>query len=269
MITAKVILASKPVDGGPILYTVECRYPRFIHSELLTHRNFSRNASSSRAIPVKRMLAQVWNDPAMPIHWGNNQPGMQAKSELTGFKRTLAEGLWRTAGKAACVVAWGMVKLNLHKQVANRILEPWQHISVIITATEWGNFFQLRDHPDAQPEMQALARAIRAAMSGATLVPAREGYWHLPYITEEDRNRPLRDLVRMSAARCARVSYLTHDGTVPVPEADFKLYDRLVGSHPMHASPIEHQACYRDDDTVSNLHGWSQYRKMVEYDISL
>ena len=269
MITAKVILASKPIDGGPILYTVECRYPRFIHSEIMTHRKLSRNASSSRAIPVKRMLAQVWSDPAMPVHWGSNQPGMQAKTELDGFKRTMAETLWRVAGKVACVFAWGMVKCNLHKQVANRILEPWQYISVIITSTEWENFFQLRDHPDAQPEIQALAKAIRAAMAAATPVPAREGYWHLPYIFEEDRNRPLRDLVRMSAARCARVSYLTHDGSCPVPEQDFKLYDRLVGSHPMHASPIEHQACYRDDNTVSNLVGWSQYRKMVEYDIPL
>src|SRR5690606_30080072 len=119
---------------------MQLRYPRFIHAEFMTHRAFSRNASSSRAIPVHKMLSQVWNDPATPIHWGASRPGMQAREELKGWKRKAAQAIWKLAGRAACVFAWGAMKLGLHKQVANRILEPWQYIHVVVTATDWDNF---------------------------------------------------------------------------------------------------------------------------------
>lgn len=286
-IKAKVIEHSVSMDNKELL-TYQLAYPRFIHSEFLTHRVFSRNASSSRAIPVKKMIAQVWNDPAMPVHWGKNQPGMQAHTELSGWRRTLTRAAWRTAAKVAAGFAWVMDKCGAHKQLVNRVLEPFQIIHVIVTATEWDNFFELRAHPDAQPEIRVLAEAMLEARKRS--IPAllsednkkSEG-WHLPYVTWAERmeyaDQP-RYLAKLSAARCARVSYLTHDGKQPDPEKDLALYERLVGSRPLHASPVEHQAfpdVFRaegdlDDGWMAqNLHGnfvgWVQYRKIVELEV--
>lgn len=256
--------------GGSRLTTLSLRYPRFIHAELMTHRVFSRNASSSRAIPVMKVLAQVWNDPAMPIHWGSNQPGMQASEQLTGWRLTLAKAAWRVAGKVACGFAYGMVKLNLHKQVANRILEPWQLISVVLTGTDWYNFFKLRDHEAAQPEFRKLTRMIKAVKQLSFPVlrgddPSNINNWHLPYVTADERaTMPIDDCTRISAARCARVSYLTHEGTAPVIKKDLELYQKLIVSKPAHASPVEHQG-YPTHATVQsgNFRGWIQFRKLL------
>lgn len=160
MFEAKIILDSIN-ESGDRLTTFQLRYPRFIHSELMTHRVFSRNAMSSRAVPVAKMIAQVRENPAKPIHWGMNKPGMQATEEVPVAS---AEHLWQKAANLAADVAEQMVKLNLHKQVANRILEPFQWMNTIVTATEWDNFFELRAHPDAQPEFQKLAVMMQNAM---------------------------------------------------------------------------------------------------------
>lgn len=288
MYEAKIIADSINPVGNRIT-TVQTRYWRAIHAELMTHRAFSRNASSSRAIPVSTMLKQVWNDPAGPLHWGVNQPGMQARTEMVGFRRALAGGLWRAAGKMACAFAWGLMKIGTHKQVANRLLEPFQCISVIITATDWDNFFLLRDHEDAQPEIQHLAKRIKLAMSGSYPVKLTAGEWHLPYIDAADReaaymarkkNRITRDepghaelnalLVKLSVARCARVSYLTHDGKAPSMRKDIELHDRLVVSRPIHASPAEHQAMAMPvSRRYRNLVGWAQYRIGLEEQLEM
>lgn len=270
MFQAKVIKSSIGVNGGPILTTLQLRYPRFIHAEFLTHRVFSRNASSSRAIPVKKMLAQVWNDPAGPIHWGKNQAGMQARETLAGWRLKVAKSLWNLAGKAMCAAVWGLDKIGLHKQVANRLLEPWQFISVIVTATEWDNFFALRDHPDAQPEIKALAVAMKMAMNECVPQTLAHGQWHLPYVaSSEECDFDTDTQLKISAARCARVSYLTHEGRTPSVKADKELHDKLVGGDPIHASPIEHQAKYVGKVVPkhlrSNLQGWVQYRKVFEH----
>jgi hypothetical protein len=232
----------------------------------MTHRVFSRNASSSRAIPVAKVLAQVWNDPAMPVYWGANQAGMQAAAELTGTKRKVAEILWKTSGKVACSIAWLMIKCNLHKQISNRILEPWQRIHVVVTATEWNNFFLLRDHPAAQPEIRELAQKIKKAMEDSYPVDIERGDWHLPYITQEERTKySSSDLLKMSTARCARVSYLTHEGKQTTLEDDIKLHHRLVGAEPRHSSPAEHQATPLPSNKFSkNFKGWYQYRAALE-----
>lgn len=267
-IEAKVVADSTYCLDGKWqrITTFQLRYPRFIHSEMMTHRVFSRNASSSRAIPVMKILAAIWNDPAMPIHWGANQSGMQAKTELSDFKQYIAEKLWRGAGKVACAFAWGMTKLGLHKQVANRITEPWQHISVIVTATEWANFFALRDHPDAQPEIRELAVQMKIAMEESEPRELAPWDWHLPYVSDQEMKAYPYDLLKkLSAARCARVSYLTHDGNVPNVDNDVKLHDRLVASEPIHASPVEHQATPSGDTAFhKNFRGWIQYREAVE-----
>ena len=269
MITAKIIEDSIS-EAGVRLTTMQLCYPRFIHAEFMTHRVFSRNASSSRAIPVQKMIDMVRNEPAMPIHWGANQPGMQAKAELEGKALENAKYQWALAANAAADIAQMMEKQGLHKQVANRILEPFQHIHVIVTATEWENFFALRAHPDAQPEIQELAVQMMAAMLKSKPAVLKIGELHLPYVTQNERNDALliRDdlLVKLSGARCARVSFLLHDGSLPSVTKDLELFERLVGSVPLHASPIEHQATPMNTPSAwsGNFRGWTQHRKLFE-----
>lgn len=276
MITAKVIADSISYTGIRIA-TLQLCYPRFVHSEFMTHRVFSRNASSSRAIPVAKMIRQVWSDPAIPVHWGQNQPGMQAHQQLTGWRLGVTKFCWRAAAKAAACIAWIMDKAGAHKQVANRILEPFQWIHVIVTATEWDNFFSLRGHVDADPTIQQLAFAMKDAMDDSRSVVLTHTQWHLPYITyQEQINNPTETLLKASAARCARVSYLTHEGKTPSLHQDLQLYARLIESAPMHASPVEHQAKPDTHFTVDsdprwsnpsmhgNFKGWIQHRKIVE-----
>lgn len=260
-ISAKVIeMSAHPSVNGKPLITLQLRYPRFIHAEFMTHRVFSRNASSSRAIPVAKMLEQVRTNPAMPIHWGKNQPGMQANEQFEGEALQAVKEQWMLAAKLAAGVAERMMDQGVHKQVVNRILEPFQFISVIVTATEWDNFFALRNHPDAQPEIHELAVVMKAAIDASVPRTMSFGQWHLPYVTNQERQFYAVDSLRkLSAARCARVSYLTHDGAEPTPEKDFELFDRLVGSVPLHASPIEHQATpdsYEDTGLMAGPLGW-------------
>lgn len=266
-ISATVVAGSSCFTGHKIT-TLVLVYPRFIHSELMTHRVFSRNAMSSRAVPVAKMIEQVRNNPAMPIHWGLNQPGMQAEKQLADA--TGAQTAWRIAAQRAADDAEGLAALGLHKQVVNRLLEPFQWMRTIVTATDWNNFFELRLHPDAQPEFQALARAMCDAMVEAQYTYRRpnegESSWHLPFVTDSERDLYTEKLLpKLSAARCARVSYLNHDNTEPSIEKDIALFDRLVGSTPLHASPIEHQAVPSGGYGRSrNFTGWIQFREMFE-----
>lgn len=268
-ITATVIADSISSHNKRIT-TLQLKYPRFIHSEFMTHRVFSRNAASSRASPVAKMIEQVQNDPAMPIYWGLNQPGMQASKEYDD--PASAKAAWRYAAQAACSQAQTLNLLGLHKQIVNRVLEPFQWMHTIVTATEWDNFFELRCHPDAQPEFQALANAMRTAMGEsvpverANSVQRVESSWHLPYVSDDERaNLHPHTLPKLSAARCARVSYLKHDGSTPVLLEDIALFERLVGGKPLHASPIEHQALAGNSICRSrNFLGWQQYRELFE-----
>ena len=252
--------------NGKRLVTMQLRYQRFIHAEFMTHRVFSRNASSSRAIPVAKMIEQVRNDPAMPVHWGKNQPGMQANEQLENLDLLHAKDAWFEAANKASTIAEYMTTIGLHKQVANRILEPFQFINVVVTATEWDNFFDLRTHKDAQPEFQVLAKEMKRVMEESTPIVRQVGEWHLPYVQAEERKMYPRDMqIQMSAARCARVSYLKHDNTKPNVEDDIALYHRLITSKPSHASPIEHQATpfSKADYASNNFWGWEQYRATI------
>lgn len=272
------ILADSISRFNKRITTFQLRYPRFFHAEFMTHRVFGRNASSSRAIPVKLILKQVWNNPAHPWHWGANQGGMQAKTEVWGIKRLLAMLAWKYAGRCACIFAWMLMKLGVHKQVSNRILEPWQFIHVVVTATEYANFYELRDHDDAQPEFHVLAYLMRQAQNNSKPELLEAGQWHLPYITKEERSvLDLEVQKRVSAARCCRVSYMKHDGTQATVCEDLKLCDRLVGARPLHASPFEHQATpdvfegrteqWKSPAMHGNLQGWNQYRKYIEVEM--
>ena len=241
-ISAKVIAYSRYKRKRII--TLELEYPRFIHGELMTHRVFSRNAASSRAIPVSAMLEQVRNNPAMPIHWGANQSGMQAENELSGPLAASARFLWKQAARLAAGVAEALAKLGLHKQVANRILEPFQIMKTVVTSTEWENFFWLRNHPDAQPEIKELARLALIAINQATAVELKAGDWHVPYFMNGQwlhnwNSVSLEDALAISSSCCAQVSYRKLDDTL---EKAKQVFARLVESEPVHASPFEHQA---------------------------
>lgn len=298
-ISAKII-ADSTSPNGVRLTTMLLRYPRFIHAEFMTHRVFSRNASSSRAIPVEKMIQAVIDDPAMPIHWGMNQKGMQAVHELSIGEQRVAQRRWLDGMASAVTTARQLNDLGLHKQIVNRVIEPWAHITVVVTATEWNNFLHLRDHEDAQPEIAELARQCRVELELNDPTPLAYGEWHLPFVTQGDvenvvnylqkgritRNMPslaerFEVLRKLSTARCARTSYLTHDKQNPLLEDDIALYERLVGSSPLHASPTEHQATpdemvdydergmelstptWGNPELHGNLSGWKQHRKML------
>lgn len=269
-ITAKVI-ADSIADGCPRITTLQLRYPRFIHSEFMTHRAFSRNASSSRAIPVERLIRDVIDDTAMPTYWGSNKSGMQAGEEIDGTDLAWAKQDWTQAMENAVDMARRMHRIGLHKQHVNRILEPFQHINVLCTSTGWDNFFALRDHPDAQPEIAELARVMRVAMGESEPRYLSDGEWHLPYINGDEKTAGgkldhIGYLRKISAARCASVSYKTVDGKPMTVDKALEIYDKLLGD-PLHASPFEHIAkpCPDNDKSKTrNFTGWAQYRAELE-----
>lgn len=253
------IVADSVSPEGKRITTFELEYPRFIHAEFMTHRLISRNAASSRAIPVEKMLQKISEEPAMPIHWGKNQAGMQAEEEnntkvtLGMFKKAGPEednwwekygyttspvNAWRQAAVMMSDVAHQFSEAGYHKQVANRLTEPFQTMKVVATATEWDNFFWLRRHKDAQPEIQELANCMWEVLQKSNPQQIKEGGWHLPYVNKED-NLPLEVALKVSASCCAQVSYRSLDTSV---EKAVKIYDALVSSKPVHASPFEHQA---------------------------
>lgn len=264
-IEAKVI-ADSAWDGVRIT-TLQLRYPRFIHAEFMTHRMFSRNASSSRAIPVSRLIRDVETDKVVPSFWGKNQPGMQAREELGGNAKANAVEAWNIARLNAVSCAEYLHSIGAHKQIVNRILEPFSHINVVVTATEWRNFFLLRNHPDAQPEMQELARAMLQAIEESE---PQDQWYHLPYSDDgEIQVKDYSDLrFPVSAARCARVSYLTHEGTRSTLEEDMKLYARLTHASPPHLSPLEHAALWKPNgrDFWANFRKWRSFRSYCEYE---
>jgi len=263
--SARVLLDSVS-PAGIRLTTMEVRYPRFIHSEVLTHRVFSRNSSSSRALPIRKMIDAVREEPAMPLWWGRNQPGMQAREQIGEEARALAEAEWRRALEDALAHAEKLAssEINLHKQLVNRILEPFAWIIVIVTATEWANFFTQRTHEDAQPEIKRIAELMLQAYRASEPRTLGLDEWHTPLIQpDEESSLPLEERLKISVARSARVSYLSHAGTRDVSK-DIELYEKLVGGGANgHWSPFEHVATPLASarDWSGNFRGWEQYRK--------
>lgn len=292
------VLADSRSPAGYRLTTLEATFPRFVLAEFNTHRVFSRNSASSRAIPIAKQLRRVLEEPFVPLEFGSNQPGMQAGPALTGEKGEAAEREWLRARDDAVRRVLGLVAdpdavsadddlletlqqveesirnrtqpaewLNVHKQVANRLLEPFMWHTVIVTATEWENFWNLRCHADAQPEIRLIAERMRAAMETSDPAELDWGEWHLPLVRPEDREEAsTEDLVKVSVGRCARVSYLTHAGQRDLG-ADIDLYDRLLASG--HMSPLEHPARplrpaeLKESEWSGNFRGWRSYRKDI------
>lgn len=287
-ISARVVAHSRSTQNNGEIVTMLLRYPKFIHGEFMTHRVFSRNASSSRAIPVERLIEDIERDPVVPMFWGKNQRGMQAGEEhnsefyLTDSSSPYTrEDAWRRACDNAMQVASSFMMAGYHKQVVNRLLEPFSHINVVVTSTKWANFEGLRCHADAEPHMRLLAERMREARLASSPVILKPGQWHTPFV--EIDNPDMVDpnewpmYIQQSVARCARTSYLTHDGKEPDPVADERLHDMLIRSTPMHASPAEHQATpdglliqprqrydrWDKPHLHGNFVGWCQYRKML------
>jgi len=271
--SAKIILDSLSPSGDR-LTTMEVTFHRFVLAEFNTHRVFSRNSASSRAIPVYRMMERADEDPAWPLVWAAEQKGMQGGEELTGDDLALAQDLFTRIHDNTLLLirqylAWvhqDSDNPQLHKSLINRLLEPFLWHTVIVSSTEWDNFFQQRCSPLAQPEIKAAAELMRAAYEASVPHQMNHGEWHTPYIDDQDSG--LRDQQRqfVSAARCARVSYLTHDG-VRDHAQDLELFHRLVSARPGHWSPLEHVATPADGGrwkAKGNFKGWAQLRHEFE-----
>jgi hypothetical protein len=290
-ITAKIIADSISPEHVRMT-TMEIEYPRFILAELNTHRMLSKNSASSRAIPVKTMHEHILSSPAEPVYWGKNQAGMQAKEELTGTDYTDAKFIWQRAMQDALHWSGGLAnRLQLHKQIANRITEPWMTMKTVISGTEWRNFWWLRCHADAQPEIHELAIKMRDEYIKSTPARLVPGEWHVPYVNtyrndrgglqyldSNDTNISTEAARIISASCCAQVSYRKNDDSFEKAE---KIFNQLIQSQPCHASPVEHQAtpmqrpdCFADLGTThldragqawsGNLKGWIQHRKLIQ-----
>ncbi len=288
MYAAKVILDSIS-EYGHRLITFEVTLPRIVLAELNTHRDFSRNSASSRAIPISKMIDRVCTDPFIPIWWGKNQKGMQASEELSDGAKVGAIAAWLRARDRAVETVTALQGFDVHKQIANRLLEPWMWQTVIISATEWENFFNQRRHKDAQPEIKRAADMMFDARSASVPVERQSTDWHMPYISNEDveivSEKRFADwtdtLIKVSVGRCARVSVLAHDGKRDLSE-DVKLHDKLFSAG--HRSPFEHVArpmTYKEknemdhsvrvrtrgpisDYRCGNFSGWVQLRKTID-----
>lgn len=256
-ITAKVICDSISEECDRIT-TLEIEYPRFIHGELMTHRALSKNSSSSRAIPINKMLEQIESNMAIPVYWGRNKSGMQAVEEISHFDQCKAVLHWEGAYNHIKERVLNLIDIGLHKQLSNRLSEPFQMMKVVITGTDWDNFFNLRVHKDAQPEIRMLAYKIYKAMNGSQPNLLKDGEWHLPYIkfdrdneggvmylpSYEDREvgwveYSLEEAIKVSASCCAQVSYRNTD--MSLEKAD-KIFNMLIKSDVLHASCFEHLA---------------------------
>ncbi len=260
------IIADSVNLTGDRLTTFVLTYHRMIHSEFMTHRMLSKNSSSSRAIPVEKMIKLVESQEVYPLHWGKNQKGMSAQTEVTEDEASAAAEIWEQAKNDAILHAKQLVRIGIHKQVVNRLLEPFSTITVICSGTEFTNFFEQRCHPDAQPEIQVLANKMKTAYDASQPKQLVAGAWHMPLVRQEDLDEisDINELIKVAVGRCARVSYLNHDGARNLAD-DVKLHDRLLTSKPAHLSPFEHVAmALPNSEKRANFTGFQSYRFDVE-----
>ena len=259
--SARVLLDSVS-PAGVRLTTLEVTFPRFVLAEFNTHRVFSRNSASSRAIPTAKLLERLESDPAIPLEWGRNKAGMSATEVLAGDEADEAKRVWLAARDGAVAQARRLLDLNVHKQELNRLLEPFLWHTVIVTATEWENFFELRCAPTAQPEIRRAALKMRDAIAQSRPRSVELGEWHTPLVQDDENTLDSETRRRVSAARCARVSYLTHEGKRETSR-DLELFERLRRER--HLSPFEHVATPSGDSAFhANFRGWIQFRREIE-----
>lgn len=293
-IKAELLLASKNIETGDILYTWRLTFPRCILSEVNTHRVASRNTSSSRAIPGRKQRAAVYSDPFVPVYIGSAQKGMKAGAELEGWRRKGVELVWKASRYPQLLAAYLIEKLGAHKQIANRLIEPYVWTVQIFSATEVDNFFLLRDHHMAEPHFHELARQmheqVKYVRDSITHFDSRyawdrwdkdltskiqylsPGEWHLPLLSmKEYASFTLEGKKILSAARCAVTSYTSiEDGREINLETAERIFHKTLmassgPSDPKHLSPVEHQAmAMHEPKFYANFKGFKQYRKEIE-----
>lgn len=272
-VKVKYSIINKPVHCGKVLSAnfVKIKEIKYIGKEdtydievVGPYHNFVANGivvHNSRAIPVEKTIKQVLENPFVPYYWGKNQKGMQANLELTKIEQELCRQKWLEARDVAVEKAKELISLGLHKQIANRILEPWCWVTTIVTATDWENFFALRAHKDAQPEFRILAELMLEVYNKSNPVILQQGEWHTPFADKYIDSLSLEERLKVATARCARVSYVSFEGDID-HEKDYALHDNLLASG--HMSPFEHCATPMygfNKFSVSNFNGWWQYRK--------
>lgn len=260
-IKAEVVADSINPTGNRLI-SMLVEFPRFVLPELSRHRMFSLSVGSSRAIPVWRRIESVESDPVVPLHWGKNQKGMQAEEELEEELTSVAKCWWAFVRDSSLKAAERMAYLGVHKQIVNRLLEPFSYVKVLITATEWANFFVLRCNQAAQPEMQEVAYTMLEAYVSSRPVPKNPGEWHLPFCDRlPEGDFSIEQKRKISTARTARLSYENFDGKIE-PEKDYELHDRLLADK--HVSPTEAPAMAMfSSDFCKNYRGWAPYRAMI------
>ncbi len=245
--------------------TFELEYPRFIHGEFMTHRMISKNAASSRAVPLKKAIENLLANPAWPVHFGKNQAGMQARQELVGDDLQAAKSIWSRAMFQANEYARSLADLEAHKQWAARIIEPFQMMKVVASGTDWANFLWLRDDEEAQPEFQELAHLIQRAFDEHEPAIVGRGEWHMPYVYWEfiegaqrfydasGAELTTQDALKISASCCAQVSYRKLDTS---KEKAIEIYEKLFSGRKPHMSPTEHQAMVPEEFVDCPIHSW-------------
>jgi len=287
--------------GGKGLITFNVKYGLIIHAEVLRHKLINHSVKSNRAIPSKNIRKEVLYDPYVPVYIGLNQPGMVAE-KVHPFQKVM-KSLWRSARYPAIGLHWLMDKCKVHKEVCNRVLNPWQWVRETVTATEMDNFYNLRLHKDAQKDIYELAKAMYQVHKNSSPEALQEGEWHVPYVDtyrcqdtgglkyvdRDGKHLTDKQAIECSAARCARSSYDNHDKTVTSYEKDKSLYEKLIKSEPAHASPCEHIGTPMEYDSMDleesleyysstdwshvdrngdfwsgNFKGWVQYRKLLD-----
>ena len=274
--SAKIIAHSEAPNGEQLI-TMEIELHRFILPEFNTHRTFSRNFQSSRAVPIEKMIEQVRNNPAYPAHWGKNQAGMVAENELSDSLKEEAFDFWSDAAESAAGFANVLRFTGCHKQVVNRLLEPFMKTKGVVTATRdaYEAFFKLRCHSDAQPAIKLLSDRMREALNNSVPKKLKYGEYHLPYVDNLD-NSTIGDAVKISSSCTAQVSYRRLDDSL---EKALKVYDMLnlpcngvYPEDPPHFSPTEHIArislIWEDEKNAMsgnfNSRVFWQYRKALE-----
>lgn len=270
------IITHSQAPNDEELITMEVELHRFILPEFNTHRSFSRNFQSSRAVPISQMIEQVKNDPAMPVHWGKNQTGMVAENEVVEIQTCINE--WVRAAEAACVYASHLNTERVHKQVVNRLLEPFMKTKGVVTATRkaYEAFFKLRCHKDAQPEIKLLAERMKEALDKSTPKRLQYGEYHLPYLSVDVNEMLTEEAIKISCSCTAQVSYRRLDDSL---DKALKVYGMLnlpvngvYPEDPPHYSPTEHIAkvhhIWEDEKTYMsgnfNSRVFWQYRKALE-----
>lgn len=278
MIEAKILLDSIQASGSHRLTTFLLTMPRYVLAEFNTHRTHSRNAASSRAIPIHKRISMVELNPFIPIEWGLDKPGMQASTVADPETAAKAEAIWLQARTNAVASAREMIELGIHKQIGNRLLEPFAFVQVLATAVEtgWSNFFSLRADFNADPGIRDMAYKGLEAYNASIPQVLKPGQWHVPFGENMPEGLTEAERMKVLVARAARLSFNNFDGTVNT-QKDFELHDGLTQNG--HWSAFEHVAQVPDFEQEplsqvsfaaqehyvhthqGNLPGWVQLRK--------